>query len=160
MKKLLTTAVVCLVAVVAMAADSTKPPVFQMRLVAESPSADSEQLICQSTNGETGRISVEKLNVQKKILLDETAVKSAVASKGWQDYWQVDFSLTPDGTRRFAEITGQNLGKRLAIVIDGQLITAPIIQSSITGGKGQITGTFTKQEAKDLAAKINRAIGR
>jgi len=131
-----------------------------MRLVAESPSADSEQLICQSTNKETGRISAEKLNVQKKILLDQTALKSAAASKGWQDYWQVDFSLTPDGTRQFAEITGQNLGKRLAIVIDGQLITAPIIQSSITGGKGQITGTFTKQEAKDLAAKINRAIGR
>jgi len=129
-----------------------------MRLVVDNPSADSEQLICQSTNKETGRISVEKLNVQKKILLGQTAVKSAVASKSRQDYWQVDFSLTPDGTARFAEITGQNIGKRLAIVIDGQLITAPVIQSPITGGKGQITGNFTEQEAKDLAAKINQAI--
>ena len=157
MKKLLTMAAVCLVAVVAMAADSTKPPFFQMRLVAESPSADSEQLICQSTNQETGRISVEKLDVQKKILLDQTALKSAIASRSRQNYWQVDFSLTPEGTKRFAEVTGQNLGKRLAIVIDGRLITAPVIQSPITGGRGQITGNFTKQEAKNLAAKLNRA---
>lgn len=160
MKRLLTTLVVCLVAVVAMAAVSANSSVFQMRLVAEDPSADSEQLICQSTNKETGQISTEKLNVQKKILLDQTALKSAVAAKSWQDYWQVNFSLTPDGTKQFAEITGQNIGKRLAIVIDGRLITAPIIQSSITGGEGQITGTFTEQEAKDLAAKINQAIGR
>jgi len=157
MKKLLTALAVCLVAVMAMAADSARPPVFQMRLVAENPSADSEQLICQSTNKETGRISTEKLNVQKKILLDQTALKSAVAAKSGQDYWRVDFSLTPDGTRQFAEITSQNIGKRLAIVIDGRLITAPMIQSSITAGRGQITGTFTKQEARDLAAKLNQA---
>jgi len=157
MKKLLTTVAVCLVAGVAMSADPAAPSIFQMRLVAESPSADSEQLICQSTNRETGRVSVEKLDVRKEILLDQTALKSAVASRGWQSRWQVDFSLTPDGTKRFAEITGQNPGRRLAILIDGQLITAPTIQSPITGGKGQITGNFTKQEAKDLAAKLNQA---
>jgi preprotein translocase subunit SecD len=157
MKKLLTTVAVCLVAAVAVAADSATPSVFQMRLVAESPSADSEQLICQSTNKETGRVSVEKLDVQKKILLDRTALKSAIASKGRQDYWQVDFSLTPEGTKRFAEITGQNIGKRLAIVIDGRLMTAPVILTQITLGKGQITGNFTKQEAKDLASKLSQA---
>jgi|SRR5208282_958304 preprotein translocase subunit SecD len=160
MKKLLATLTICLAAVVAMAADSAKPAVFQMRLVVETPSADSEQLICQSTNKDTGQVSVEKLEVQKKVLLDQTAVKSAVASTNWHGYSQIDFSLTPDGTARFAEITGQNIGKRLAIVIDGQLITAPTIQSAITGGKGQITGNFTEQEAKDLAAKINKAIAR
>jgi len=157
MKKLLTTIAVCLTAVMAMAADSTTPPVFQMRLVAESPSANSEQLICQSTNQETGRVSVEKLYVQKKVLLDQAALKSVVATRSRQSHWQIDFSLTPEGTKQFAEITGQNVGKRLAIVIDGRLITAPTIQSSITGGQGQITGNFSKQEAKDLAAKLNQA---
>ena len=131
-----------------------------MRLVVDNPSADSEQLILRKTNKETGQVSTETLNVEKKVLLDQTALKSAVASTGWQDYWQVDFSLTPSGTGQFAEVTGQNIGKRLAIVIDGQLITAPIIQSPITGGKGQITGNFTEQEAKNLAAKINKAIAR
>ncbi len=131
-----------------------------MRLVVDNPSADSEQLILRKTNKETGQVSTETLNVEKKVLLDQTALKSAVVSKSRQDYWQVDFSLTPDGTERFAEITGQNIGKQLAIVIDGQLITAPTIQSPITGGKGQITGNFTGQEAKDLAAKINKAIAK
>ena len=156
MKRFLTTLAICLVAVVAMAADSANPSVFQMRLVVDDPSADSEQLICQKTNKETGQVTVEKLNVEKKVLLDRTALKSAVAAKGWQGHWLVDFQLTPDGTKQFAEITGRNIGRRLSIVIDGRLITAPMIQSSITGGKGQITGTFTKQEAKDLAAKINK----
>ena len=130
-----------------------------MRLVVENPSAGSEQLICQRTNREGGQVFTERLNVQKKILLDQTALKSAVASTNRQGYAQIDFSLTPDGTERFAKITGQNIGKRLAIVIDSQLITAPVIQSPITGGKGQITGNFTEQEAKDLAAKINKAVG-
>ena len=146
--------------VVAMAADSAKPSVFQMRLVVESPSADSEQLICQKTNNETGRVTTEKLNVEKKVLLDQTALESAVVSPSGHGYSQIDFSLTPDGKEQFAEVTGRNTGRRLAIVIDGQLITAPVIQAQITGGKGQITGNFTEQEAKDLAAKINKAIAK
>jgi preprotein translocase subunit SecD len=158
MRKLLTTLAVCLATMVAMAAGSATPSVFQMRLVADNPSADSEQLVLRKTDRATGRVASETLNVGKRVLLNQTSLKSAVALKGWQDQWMVDFSLTPDGTKQFAEITGQNIGKRLAIVIDGQLITAPVIRSPITGGKGQITGNFTEQEAKDLAAKINKAI--
>ncbi len=131
-----------------------------MRLVVETPSADSEQLICQKTNRETGRVTTEKLNVEKKVLLNQTALESAVVSPGWHGYSQIDFSLTPGGKEQFAQVTGRNIGKRLAIVIDGQLIIAPTIQSPITGGKGQITGDFTGQEAKDLAAKINKAIAK
>jgi len=143
-----------------MAADSANPPVFQMRLVVETPSADSEQLICQKTNSETGRVTTEKLNVEKKVLLNQTALESAVVSPGRHGYSQIDFSLTPGGKKQFAEVTGRNIGRRLAIVIDDQLITAPIIQTQITDGKGQITGNFTEQEAKDLAAKINNAIAK
>lgn len=160
MTKLLTALAVGLVTVAAMAADSAKSPVFQMRLVVETPSADSEQLICQRTNQETGQVSTERLNVEKKVLLDETGLKSAAVAKGWHGQPQIDFSLSPDGKERFAKITGQNIGRRLAIVIDGQLITAPTIQSRITGGQGQITGSFTPQEARDLAAKLNQAITR
>jgi preprotein translocase subunit SecD len=157
MKRLVQLAAIGLVATVAAAADQAKPPVFQMRLVIEHPSADSEQLICQSTNEQTGQILVEKLAVQKKVLLNQTALKSAVVSTNSQGHRQIDFSLTPKGKEQFAEITRENIGKRLAIVIDGQLITAPVIRSPITDGKGQITGNFTEQEAKDLAAEINRA---
>ena len=149
---------VCLVAVVVMASDSAKLSVFQMRLVVDNPSADSEQLVLRNTNKETGLVATETLNVEKRVSLDQTALKSADVSKSWGGCSQIDFSLTSGGTERFAEITGRNTGKRLAIVIDGRLITAPVIQSPIASGKGQITGNFTEQEAKDLAAKINRAI--
>ena len=63
----------------------------------------------------------------------------------------VGFSLTPDGTRRFAELTSQNIGKPLAILLDDQVQSAPIIEGPITGGEGIIRGGFSTEEALDLA---------
>ena len=56
-------------------------------------------------------------------------------------------------------LTKENLNKRLAIVLDGHLYSAPVIRSEISEGKAQITGSFTEEEARELAAKINNAIG-
>jgi preprotein translocase subunit SecD len=149
-----------LLTVVAIAADSTKPPVFQMRLVVDQPTADSEQFTSQQTNNLNGHVYAEKLDVQKKVLIDQTALKSVDTSTNFQGYQQIDFSLTSEGQKQFAEITSQNIGKRLAIFIDNKLISAPRIQSPITGGEGQITGSFSAQEAKDLAAKMSAAIAK
>lgn len=63
----------------------------------------------------------------------------------------VSFSLNPPGARRFARITKNNIGKRLAIVLDGKLKSAPVIQSEIPAGRGQITGRFSEDECADLA---------
>ena len=63
----------------------------------------------------------------------------------------VGFSLTPDGARRFAELTSQNIGKPLAIVLDDKVQSAPIIEGPITGGEGIIRGGFSIEEATDLA---------
>lgn len=63
----------------------------------------------------------------------------------------VGFSLTPDGTGRFAELTSQNIGKPLAIVLDDQVQSAPIIEGPITGGEGIIRGGFSVEEASNLA---------
>lgn len=62
----------------------------------------------------------------------------------------VGFTLTPDGTRRFAEVTSANVGRQLAIVLDDEVQSAPFIESPITGGEGIISGGFTMQEALDL----------
>ena len=59
--------------------------------------------------------------------------------------------LTKDGGYRFGEVTRDNLGQRLAIVLDGELYSAPVIQGAIETGNGQITGHFTDQEAFELA---------
>ena len=63
----------------------------------------------------------------------------------------VSFSFKSAGTKKFGNATRDNVGRRLAIVLDGKVISAPVINSPITGGKGIITGNFTVQSANDLA---------
>lgn len=66
----------------------------------------------------------------------------------------VSFRLNGQGARRFADISSQNIGRRFAIVLDNKVISAPVIQSAITGGSGQITGNFTEETANDLAVLL------
>ncbi|MBN1105834.1 MAG: protein translocase subunit SecD [Deltaproteobacteria bacterium] len=63
----------------------------------------------------------------------------------------VSLSFDSRGARLFERITGENIDKRLAIVLDGNVYSAPVIRDRISGGKAQITGSFTMEEAKDLA---------
>ena len=63
----------------------------------------------------------------------------------------VGFSLTPEGGRRFAELTSQNIGRQLAIVLDDKVQSVPVIESPIPGGEGIIRGGFSLEEATDLA---------
>jgi preprotein translocase subunit SecD len=63
----------------------------------------------------------------------------------------VSFKFNSNGARRFSQITQENVGKPFAIVLDNQVISAPVIREPILGGSGQITGSFTVQEANDLA---------
>ncbi len=60
-----------------------------------------------------------------------------------------------EGTKMFADITKGHIGERFAIFVDNQLISAPVIQAEITNGEAQITGSFTPQEAKALASRLN-----
>ena len=63
----------------------------------------------------------------------------------------VSFSFNKEGSDLFAKMTTENVGKRFAIVLDGALITAPVIREPITGGSGQISGNFTNESANNLA---------
>jgi SecD/SecF fusion protein len=63
----------------------------------------------------------------------------------------VTFRFNGQGARRFADITSQNIGHKFAIVLDNKVISAPVIQTPITAGNGQITGNFTEQSANDLS---------
>lgn len=64
--------------------------------------------------------------------------------------WEVDMQMTSTGAQRWANITGAEIGKSIAIVLDGSVYSAPTVQSKIEGGRSQITGRFTVEEAKDL----------
>jgi preprotein translocase subunit SecD len=63
----------------------------------------------------------------------------------------VSFRFNTSGARKFAQVTQQNVGKPFAIVLDNQVISAPVIREPILGGSGQISGSFTVQSANDLA---------
>lgn len=65
--------------------------------------------------------------------------------------WQVSFTLNNRGARQFAKVTGENVGRFLAISLDGRISSAPVIQGKIPGGQGSISGNFTNAEASDLA---------
>lgn len=89
--------------------------------------------------------------VQKRVLLGGDNLEDASVSFDEYNRPQVNFKFDTVGGRKFGEITQQNIGQHLAIVLDKKVISAPTIQSAITGGSGVITGQFSVQEANDLA---------
>jgi SecD/SecF fusion protein len=66
----------------------------------------------------------------------------------------VTFNFDRQGGAAFAEITAANIGQQFAVIIDGEVLTAPVIQQAILGGQGQITGDFTLEEAQTLAVLL------
>ena len=129
---------------------------FQMQLVLDEPGEDTEPMTnAAAATGAGGEI----LHVQKTPLMDYTAVSSAsvtVDPSSGASLINVEFSDV--GKELFAAVTKENLNKRLAIVLDGQVLSAPVIRMEIPEGKAQIAGNFTEAEARALAAKINDAI--
>ncbi len=75
------------------------------------------------------------------------------AQQAFDEYGKpsISFRFNGQGASKFGDATSQNLGKRFAIVLDGRIVSAPTIQGAITGGSGQITGSFTAEEASNLA---------
>lgn len=133
---------------------ANSPAPFQMQLVLNGPGDNSEAM---TNNASTG--GGETLHVQKTPLMDYTAISAATVTKNASTgIPQINVEFSDVGKDLFAAVTRENLNSRLAIVLDGHLYTAPVIREEITGGKAQITGSFTEGEATVLAAKINEAV--
>jgi preprotein translocase subunit SecD len=84
-----------------------------------------------------------------------SAVYSAGSSTTVGQGWQINFDLTGPGSDIVADVTTRLVDRQLAIVVDERVISAPTVQDPITTGTGQITGSFTEREAKDLATQLN-----
>lgn len=93
---------------------------------------------------------VEYYAVRKTVPVTGTDLKNARVQKGQLGQPNVGFSLTPDGARKFGDLTGANVHRRLAIVLDNKVVSAPVINSQITDS-GVIEGNFTPQQAADLS---------
>ena len=81
----------------------------------------------------------------------ENLIDAQPSIQNQQNEPAVSFSLDRLGAQKFGRTTTDNVGKRLAIVLDGKIISAPNINEPITSGNGMISGNFTFQEATDLA---------
>ena len=149
---------ICFLAVSSFAADSAKQSILQFRLVVEKPTADSEKALLYETMS-NGKKAVVEFQVLKTLLLDGSSVKAAVVST---ESGRVDIliTLTDEGKTLFAKITREHIDQRLAIFIDGKLYEVPVIKMEIPSGTMQITGSFSKQEAEELAKKINDAVAK
>ena len=95
---------------------------------------------------------LEEATVSKRIILNGDNLVDAKPRMDTQNNETiVSFTLDRVGAKKFGKATTENVGKQLAIVLDGKIISAPSIREPIVGGSGQITGNFTFQSATDLA---------
>jgi preprotein translocase subunit SecD len=114
---------------------------------------DGSSIVYESRlDRQTGRRTTTPLLLKNKTLLTGGYLESAqvkIGDRFAEPYVGIKFN--PQGAKEFDRITGENVKKRLAIVLDGTVHSAPVIQERISGGDAQITGSFTMDEAKDLA---------
>ena len=92
--------------------------------------------------------------IKKRVLLDGSLLTDARVEFDRFQQPEVGIEFNRKGARIFDRITGDNIHKRLAIVLDKSVYSAPVIQDRIAGGKAVITGNFTMNEAKDLAIAL------
>jgi protein-export membrane protein SecD len=115
--------------------------------VPNAPPAPGTELLPMQDN------PAEKLAILKHVEVDGADLTDARAGTNPNDGgWVVNFTFDSLGARRFAETSRNNIGKRFAIVLDNQIISAPVIRDAITNGRGQISGgNFTAASANQLA---------
>ncbi len=93
-----------------------------------------------------------ELNVNKRIVVSgENLINAQPSFNNENNEAIVSFTLDRVGAKKFGRVTTKNIGKRLAIILDNKIISAPEIREAILGGNGQISGNFTFQSATDLA---------
>jgi SecD/SecF fusion protein len=97
-----------------------------------------------------GKESVEAVEVKKKAEMTG-GIKNAMVVRGNMGEPEIAFTLDAQGTERFGQITKDNVGQRLAIILDKELYSAPVIRSAIETGSGSISGNFDQKTAFDLA---------
>ncbi|MGI4802050.1 MAG: protein translocase subunit SecD [Janthinobacterium lividum] len=93
--------------------------------------------------------------VRRRVEVDGANLTDARPGQDTQNNrWVVNFTFDSLGTRKFADVSTANTGKRFAIVLDDKVISAPVIREPITGGRGQISGNFTASSAQDLSVLL------
>jgi len=113
---------------------------------------EDEAYMEKRVDPETGRVAMVPVLLKKRTLMTGEMLKTAkVEITGPYSEPSVALTLNPRGALIFSRITGENVGQQLAIILDDIVQSAPVIRERISGGNAQITGSFTTEEAHDLA---------
>jgi preprotein translocase subunit SecD len=130
---------------------------FAVRPVAAGPGAGLEQLPFIGPDGQTAMLSVQKTPVLDLADVESASVerKETPASEP-----RVRVVLTPQGRERFAEFTARAIHQRIAVMVDGKVCEAPVIQAKLTAPFIPVQCNVTEEQARELAARINAAAGR
>ncbi len=88
--------------------------------------------------------------VERRVMVSGELLENATAAFDQNNRPSVNFQLNAEGGRRFGRATGENIGRPFAIILDGKVVSAPVIQAQIFAS-GQITGNFTTEETRELA---------
>ncbi|HXE79894.1 MAG TPA: protein translocase subunit SecD [Vicinamibacterales bacterium] len=140
------------------------PALLELKLVEAGPAASREELLAPHGGKEPpgqqvvsgvgdGTSGVSYYLVQRTPVITGRDLRNARPTLDEYNQPAVSFSLKPDGAARFSNVTGQNVGRALAIILDGRVVSAPRIESRISD-EGRITGSFTQQEAQDLVLTL------
>jgi preprotein translocase subunit SecD len=123
-----------------------------LKQFAEKVPPGDEILFEKKVNRETGVVRKEPILLKKQAVMTGDLLSEARVSldnRFSEPYVSITFN--EEGAKRFEEVTGANVKKRLAIILDNTVYSAPVIQEKIAGGSAQITGNFSMDEAKDLS---------
>lgn len=145
MKKMLILAVAAALAGCATTGGRTAAVTLEFRPGSQSPGPGLTEMAVPG--------SERPVYVSERVVLSNADVKSARVVSG-QAGPQIEIVFTETGAARFTSATEQNIMKPLAILVDGKLLSAPIVREKITGGRVVISGQFTEQEAKRIASGI------
>ena len=115
-----------------------------------------DKLLFEEVVGQNGqKIQIPIVVKERAIITGDMLERAQGSIDGQTQQPVVSFKFNAQGSRRFADITRDNVGHRFAAVLDEKVITAPVIRSAILGGQGQIEGNFTIEEANNLAVLLN-----
>jgi preprotein translocase subunit SecD len=119
---------------------------------------EGTELLFEEREGEDGKIQKQPVLVYTKTLLTGDRLKEAKVGIDQFNKPDVNISFDAEGAKIFDRITADNIGKQLAIILDGVVHSAPTIKDRISGGNAQITGNFTHDEASKLAIVLRESL--
>lgn len=100
----------------------------------------------------------KKIYLNPKVEISEKDIVSAYHAKDQNDYPTIFLELNAEGAIKFETLTANNIQKMLAVIVNGELIMAPIIQTKIPGGKVQISGAFSEAEIESLFKSLTEPL--